>query len=56
VIDDLSTSTLFPEESFQLRSGSLSSNLKSMAAYCKAHAIRNLSALPDIDDMSALDS
>lgn len=57
VIDDLSTRTLFTEQSFQLKSGSLSSKLKSMlAAYGKAHAIRNLSALPDIDDMSALDS
>lgn len=57
VIDDVTSRTTFSEQGFQLKSGPLSSKLKSMlAAYSKTHAIRNLSALPDIDDMSALNS
>lgn len=57
VRDDLLTRSLFSEQGFQLKSGSLSSKLNKMLdAYSKSHEIRNLSALPDIDDMSALDS
>jgi hypothetical protein len=57
VIDDVSSRTIFNEQGFQLKSGSLHSKVKSMlAGYAKSHATRNLSALPDIDDISALDS